>query len=231
VIGHVQDRSHFTLDDRWSLHLNRMGITKTGIFRAIPPKNSDGDSFYGQLLQEVPEGYLIPAVAHVSYLGFHFCPLGLLFRNVADKDFKIASRYKTRVAFYVSQRFEENLSQFWYGRPIVLLEGLLDVEAFAYLTDYPFIMGYLTSRVNDATAAFISTLTDKVLLVPDNDSAGRRSVSKSKVSLKAFNVQSTVLSTQAKDFGNVLENPDQDVLAAKAILSCYGQGTQLGGTG
>lgn len=228
MIGHVLDRSLFKLDDRWSLALNEMDVTKTGIFRAVPPPEGHF-SFYQQLVAELPKDDLVPAVSHIAYTGFHYSPLGLLFRSVTDKDFRVNPRYrKSRVSFYVSQRFEEQLAQYRFGRPIVMLEGVLDCEAFAYLTDYPFVMAYLTSGVNARTAAYISSITDKVLLVPDNDKAGRHGSKTSKSNLESFNVQTLILSTQAKDFGDVMMNPEQDLPAAKALLACYGPDTQLG---
>jgi len=231
VIGHVLDRRVMKLDDRWSLRLNEMGVTKTGLFRAVPPPPShpSEDSLYQSLLLELPKDDLVPTVAHIAYTGFHFHPLGLLFRSVADKDFRLTPRYrKSRLAFYISQRFEENLQHYRFGRPLVLLEGLLDCEAFAYLTGYPFVMAYLTSGVNAPAAAYISSVTDKVILVPDNDKAGRHGVKQSKLNLESFNVQTQVLKTQAKDFGDVMSNPEQDLPAAKALLSCYGPDTQIG---
>lgn len=121
-----------------------------------------------------------------TYLGFKFFPLGIFFRAVFEKLFHQVVKHTP--IFYVSKSFDDEYTRFIYGQPIVLFEGILDAEVFSYITQYPFIMAYLTSSVSVNLASFLSILTDKVVIVPDTDKWGMLNLERSKKNLSKFGV-------------------------------------------
>lgn len=210
---------------KWSRCLPSMGVTKVGLYdKSSLDKRPD---FLSGLISSFDYVYddgrsrEVPFdLSYVTYLGFGVHPIGLLFRDAGPaKDFRIADFGVKKLAFYVSQRFEERIQDFRYGMPIVMAEGLLDVEAFAYMVGYPFVVGYLTSYVPAILAAVMASLTDNILLVPDNDESGKDNVHRSVENFNIFgtNVQSHV--PVRKDFGDVFAFGDTlDVARAKAVL-------------
>lgn len=192
-------------DHKWVRHLAEMGVTKFG---AVDHTGSADDSL-SKLLNSAPSQFAPFTYTLVSYLGFFERPLGLLFRSMEDKDFRIEDFGINKLLYYVTQSFELHKDKFKYGYPIVLLEGSLDAECFSYLTGYPYAMGYLKSYVNAWTAAFLSSMTNKFLLVPDNDQAGRETSERTLDNFKYYRVKVEVLKTAHKDFDDVYKYKDE----------------------
>ena len=200
MIGRAMPLSQVHMNHRWINYLKSMGVSKVG---AYVPEGTDTD-FLSQLITGADYGLPKSFVyCLVTYLGFGVRPHGLVFRNLEDKDFRIADFGMRKIMFYVSQRFDENIIAFKYGYPIVLVEGVLDTEAFAALTGYPFVVAYLTSFVNPFTAAFFSTLTNKIMLVPDQDKSAQDNVGKTLDHFKMFGTKVEVFKTSQKDFGDL----------------------------
>jgi hypothetical protein len=205
-------RSH-----RWIDALRHFNVSKVGIYDSLYV----GDNFLSEqvrlakvekrvndqiVLSDDP--YFNGAQCLVTYLGFGFAPNGLLFRNLADKEFRINSFIDRNLLYYVSQRFEERVSDFKYGTPIVLLEGVLDVECFANMMEYPFVIGYLTSGVRDTLAAVLSSMTNKFLVIPDNDGPEKRALNEAQLqhtihNFNKYGVTPYIGKTKLKDFGDV----------------------------
>ena len=86
---------------------------------------------------------------------------GFLFRSTRDKFFLL---WKTTqvVAYGFS-----NLVEFQYGNTLILVEGAKDAEAIRRV--HPYVLGYLGSRPSINLLNFCKQLTNKILLIPDND--------------------------------------------------------------
>ena len=209
--GIISPRSIYRLEDSWTKVLTAGYISKFVVYSA-QNKQEQVDSVYHSLLSEMPEGYYAPPVSHLTYLGFGCAPQGLFFRSVSDKEFSFWMAKGCHLNFYVSQKFEEQASEFKFGDPIVLLEGPKDVEAFSHLVGYPYVIGYLTSAVSQKLGLFLSSLTDKFLLVPDNDDVGKKLVYQTKKNLQRIHTRVKVLETKAKDFGDLFFAPDSDTI-------------------
>jgi hypothetical protein len=219
--GIINPRSLYRLDDAWAKVLNANKVDKFVVFSA-QNKVEQVDSVYHSLLSEMPENYFVPPVAHMTYLGFGCAPQGLFFRSVSDKEFSFWFAKGCHLNFYPSQKFEEQASEFKFGDPIVLLEGPKDVEAFSFLTGYPYVVGYLTSAVSPKLGLFLSSLTDKFLLVPDNDDVGKKLVYQSKKNLQRIHTRVKVMETKAKDFGDLFFAPDKDeIMTAVGFLENF----------
>lgn len=142
-----------------------------------------------------------------THYGFGVRPFGRLVRQLEPKMF--FSDDGGQQAFYVSQRFDDNVSRFSRSYPVVMLEGVLDVEVFSEVTEYPFVMGYLTSSVPHNMAMMVALLTNRVIVVPDNDKDspknwGYENLGYTLGNLKRFGVQVDVLKFEEfKDFGEV----------------------------
>lgn len=78
-------------------------------------------------------------------------------------------------------------------------------EAFASMTGYPYVISYMTSYVGSLLAAFVASMTDKVILVPDNDTSGNRGAAQSLKNFMGYNVTVKILKTEQKDFGDVYD--------------------------
>ena len=201
-------------DHRWVRHLQTMGVKKVGLW--IP--NYGGQDELSRLLP----GCSYPAPFRnflVSYTGFCFKPVGMFCRDLDTKDFRLYSSVD-HFNFYVAQQFDARWPEFRYGDKLVLLEGVLDAEAFVYLTGSPWVMAYLKANVGPHMAAVIASMTDKVLVVPDKDAAGVKAFEKTKRGLSTFGVQVHYLDIERKDFGVVLDKMDMlDVQRAKVALN------------
>lgn len=203
------------VEHRWVQSFLRCNVNKFGQYSPY----GDGSDFLTSQIRKIkldPNGKEIDPDrpyfqnALVTHLGFKTRPLGILFRNLDKKefirhDFRVGRSY----SFYVSDKFEQNKEKFIFGKtPLVLLEGALDVEACAYLTRYPFVMGYLTAYVTTILAGYISSFTNKVIIVPDSDPGDdiKKCTESSIRAFEQYGVVPYIVNTISKDFGEVLDN-------------------------
>jgi hypothetical protein len=199
----------------WVRDLNIMRVSKIGVWSSESGGKDDLSKLLGYCQEDPPFRNAI-----VTYLGFKFRPIGLFFRDMDTKDFRTYVTVK-KFKFYVCQKFDERFTEFRYGDPIVLLEGPPDAEAFSYLTGYPWVIAYLRSWIGPYLAAFLASLTNRVLVVPDNDAAGYSGFPKIKKNLNAFGVQVDQMITTGKDFRDTFdEGFILDVNTALMHLSC-----------
>jgi hypothetical protein len=225
MVGYVFPMQ-YSPSHRWADAFKQFNVTKVGVYN----RDQENPNFLTEQVKRVkfknkqtlewydPESPFKNSL--VTYLGFYIKPMGVMFRDMDTKDFRSYKFYNGKAKFYVSQKFDENVYKFRYGDTIVLLEGVLDVEAFSHLTNHPYVVGYLTSGVNQFLAAFLCSLTNKFLIVPDNDAVGKDILPKTMKVFKTFGVVPTVLETEQKDFGDVWSTRcELDVMKAKQILS------------
>ncbi len=151
-----------------------------------------------------------------AHLGFAVRPRGYLFRQLEPKMF-FADDDGVQ-AFYVSQSFDAHVAEFRRTDPVIMLEGVLDVEVFSEITGYPYVMGYLTSSVPHNLAMMMAMLANRVILVPDNDAGGKKNWAKDNLPhsvsfLKRFGVKPDVLQFEEfKDFGDVWKQKEMHSL-------------------
>lgn len=121
-------------------------------------------------------------------------------RGVNEKSFM---KYKvSKGQFYGIGDLEPD---FKYGDLLVLVEGTLDRDACkTYLTRN--CLSLMTSTVSNAQAQIISCLTNRVLLLLDNDDVGKHGASITVNKLKRYGVNATKieLSKQIKDLGDLI---------------------------
>lgn len=213
---------------KWVCSLNCFGIKKVCVY------NSDNNSLDRTMNKILSlSEYDNPPFPQclVTYLGFWFNPSGLFFRSLQDKYFHCQEFFERKLIYYVSENFEKNLKKFKYGDLVVLLEGVLDVEAFSYLLKYPYVIGYMTSYVRPNLAAVLSTLTNKFLIIPDNDDNDQieRCTKKSIKNFNTFGVNPSILKTESKDFGEVYNNTNLvDINKSKFVLESILKGEENG---
>jgi len=216
MIGAVQSLQLETSEDRWVQALKSVGVTKVAAYRADRVAAT-----FCPLYRILDQCTADPPYqeALVTPLGFDFNPCGLLFRKLMTKDFKFVPFKSRKLLYYVAEDFELAKGVFTYGLPLVLVEGVLDAEAFARTVKYPFVIAYLTSYVNVHVAALVASLTNNVLLVPDNDESGRNGLKRALKNFNEHSVKVTIMKTIEKDFGDVLTSNNQlDVKMAYHML-------------
>lgn len=212
-----------TFSGKWPQYLDEFGVSKVGMYSGSSAPYREYQFLHRMVLEVPTLERMDPAL--VTYFGFRRDPTGVMFRSLADKMFKDYHFESPKNAMYVAEMFENNIGGamgFEYGMPIVLMEGVLDVEAFVFMTAYPFAIGYLTSFVNYSLVAIIASLTDKVLLIPDNDEAGKSGGDKTVKYFEDFGIKVKVCETNQQDFADVWAYRDeQDVLKAKTLLKSF----------
>lgn len=198
--GSVKPLIGSSSDHVWVRDLNIMRVRKVGVWSP----ESGGTDDISRLLPFCQEKHPFRN-ALVTYLGFKFRPIGLFFRDMDTKDFRTFVTVK-KFKFYVCQNFDDRYTEFRYGEPIALLEGVADAEAFSYLTGYPWVIAYLRSWIGPHLAAFLASLTNQVLVIPDNDPAGQSGYPKIHKNLTAFGMKVDRMDTTPKDFREVFDN-------------------------
>lgn len=136
-------------------------------------------------------------ISLLTYLGFSFHPIGLIFRSLVDKEFHHC--VNETPSFYVSKAFEDNQRKFKFGQPIVLTEGVLDAEAFVAITGYPYVVAYLTSSVPSLLAYFLSVLTKDAIIVPDTDFWGLKNLEITKRNLERGDIHFNLVKLPRSD--------------------------------
>lgn len=214
--GALKYLSEVTSQHPWISDLKKFDVQKMCLYSALANKGRN-DSL-SKLVETCDERPPFPS-ALVSYLGFGIKPYGLLFRNVAEKDFRAINTYKNKIQFYVSQRFEENIAQFSYGDPVILVEGALDAEACAFAVGYPYVMAYLSSAPSVRLVSFIFSITDRVLVIPDNDKFFENNKRRVKRLTSQFCMRSEYVQLSEKDFADsVRANKQMDFDYTKVAL-------------
>lgn len=104
--------------------------------------------------------------------------VGLTFRTITGaKDFLTWGNNKGN--FYNLGKLEDNFS---FGRPIILVEGLLDCDVVKQI--YKNTVAVLTSSLTKNQVATLTRLTNNIILLLDNDEAGENGTRKTMYLLK-----------------------------------------------
>lgn len=122
----------------------------------------------------------------------------------------------TKSLFYGLGDLDKN---FRYGDMIVLVEGHLDRDMMKTL--YPNVLGVMTSTLSKNQVELLSYLTNKVVLMLDNDEAGKYGMRKAKSQLKDFEVHVLEHYGKLKDAGDLAKleiyDPNNDLDYIKTI--------------
>lgn len=134
--------------------------------------------------------------------------VGLTFRTVeGPKDFLTWGNNKGN--FYGLGQLSQS---FKYGDPIILVEGLFDCDVIKQY--YPNTMAVLTSGLTKNQTAVLTRLTNNVILMLDNDEAGKRGTSYSELGISSkCNVRVFRHHPKCKDPGDIITlkmNGDED---------------------
>jgi hypothetical protein len=111
-------------------------------------------------------------------------------------------------------------SDFHYGETIVLVESAIDCDtAKMFLTKN--CLALLTSSVSEAKAMVLACLTNRVLLLLDNDEAGLNGESKSKYRLEKYGVSVVSIPKVAriKDLGDLMDLYRSGDIFARTIIT------------
>lgn len=152
-------------------------------------------------------------------------------RKIADLtikalDGKSILRYKnTKLPYGVGQ-----LTNFHYGDPLVLVEGVADLAGLRLVDKDLNVVALRTNTISQDMYQIYAALTNNIVLLLDNDRAGQRQVDKIKFNLKREGVQATALKQHAsfKDTGEIVElfmrydkTKSSDTLAELKNLNTY----------
>lgn len=134
--------------------------------------------------------------------------VGLTFRTInGAKDFLTWGNNKGN--FYGLGQLQPD---FKFGDPVILVEGLMDCDVIKQF--YPNTMAVLTSSLTRNQVATLTRLTDRVILMLDNDEAGKKGTVASEKSLKnKCMVQVFQHHSRLKDAGDIIKleiNNDPD---------------------
>lgn len=101
----------------------------------------------------------------------------LVFRSLLTKDFMTITQPYTslkNIPFGLSNFYGRlnGVTDFKYGMPIVLVEGLKDCLAMQSI--YPFAIAMQTNRLNKGLRMVLKQITNNLVMLYDNDDAGRK---------------------------------------------------------
>lgn len=125
--------------------------------------------------------------------------ISIVFRSLDhNKEFiKVGS---TKSSFY---GIGELSKDFRYGLPIILVEGHLDRDMMAEI--YPNVLGIMTSHLSKSQVEILSYLTDKFILMLDNDEAGKSGQKSAKYQLKGNKILELKHDYRLKDAGDLVK--------------------------
>lgn len=92
-------------------------------------------------------------------------------------------------------------TNFKYGKPIVLVEGHLDRDVLSEL--YPNVLALTTNKISNTQADILMSLTNKFILMLDNDKAGRDGIKDAYYKLKGCKISVIEHQSNLKDCGDL----------------------------
>lgn len=146
----------------------------------------------------------------VQYMSFHNEALmmaniisdkiiNITFRSInTNKEFMKVGNMKS--IFYGLGKLSKD---FKYGDTILLVEGHLDRDMMA--TIFPNTLGVMTSHLSKSQIELLRGLTNKVILMLDNDEAGRKGQNYAKKQLSGFKVSELKHDISLKDAGDLVK--------------------------
>lgn len=115
--------------------------------------------------------------------------------------------------------FGELSKDFRYGTPIILVEGHLDRDMMA--TIYPNVLGLMTNRLSKSQITILNNLTNRFILMLDNDEAGIRGQKNAKYQLKGNIIKEFKHDYRLKDAGDLVKLEINNKFLYDEILEEY----------
>lgn len=124
--------------------------------------------------------------------------INIVFRST-DKNKEFLKVGTTKSTFYGLGKLSKD---FIYGTPILLVEGHLDRDMMA--TIYPNTLGVMTSHLSKSQVQLLNGLTNKFILMLDNDEAGKQGTKHAKYVLKGNKIMELKHDISLKDAGDLV---------------------------
>ena len=125
--------------------------------------------------------------------------LSIVFRSI-DKNKEFMKIGTTKSTFYGLGELSEN---FRYGIPILLVEGHLDRDMMT--TIYPNTLAIMTNQLSKSQVEILRLLTNKFILMLDNDEAGLKGQKIAKYQLKGCKILELKHDCYLKDAGDLVK--------------------------
>ena len=92
---------------------------------------------------------------------------------------------------------------FRFGTPILLVEGHLDRDVMKEI--YPNTLGIMTNHLSKVQVEILKNLTNKFILMLDNDEAGRDGIRTTKYQLQGCKISELQHDSYLKDAGDLMK--------------------------
>lgn len=197
-LGHKYKFPHYRL-------LNLRDLMLSGLHQRLPIRQKQFIEEHGEvlLIANIVAGY-IPLIQLRSIKG--------------EKRFEVVGS-QTKL-FYGQGYLDKN---FKYGDWIIIQEGVFDTDIMRGL--YPNTLGTMTSKITNSQFELLKLLTNRVILIGDNDKPGRIGTKKNKTKLQenGFEVRLIFQYGDYKDTGEALGDTllNNDGLAFNQAVKYY----------
>lgn len=124
--------------------------------------------------------------------------LGFIMRGYADKEYRIIFDHEGVSPMYGWEDFKN-----YSDEPIVLTEGLKD--AIWLKQYYPYVLSLNTSNITQSNLEILTKITNKMLLIYDNDDTGIPSIKKDIKMLEERNLNCDYILPDGKDCAEYFE--------------------------
>jgi hypothetical protein len=158
----------------------------------------------------------------IKYKDVYFVPLelpneeifGFLLKSVHSKNF---CNFKLDGKEFIPMMYGlGDFQDYKFNDQIILVEGIKECQTFKLF--YPYVIAYLTSQPSKKLFQYLQNITNRLILVPDNDEVGR-----SLKYMKKYNNYNKYYCQISKDFGDYWSSQDDKYLIeAKMILKKEG---------
>jgi hypothetical protein len=137
----------------------------------------------------------------------------LLFANIINGhiiDILIKALNTKHILNYRAQNFPYHIGQlqnFKYGDPLFIVEGIADVGGLKIIDPTIPVVALKTNDISKESYEIYKSLTDKIVLILDNDKAGQMQLTKIRLKLKDLGIQTFVIDQFAalKDTGEIID--------------------------
>lgn len=236
----MNEEKKINIDEYIALHesgipLNRVKPIACQTFNTLKNSNVDvriidRDKNLGRLYKLGQLGQFSKNTVEHSHRYFYSIPLqtvtgtivGFIYRTVYGKAYTTVSRSfnnkecKVPIMFGFYKDFE-NFDQFEHSKPIIVCEGLKDCITLKKI--YPYVLSNNTSHMG-MNLQVLSNLTNKFILIYDNDKAGMEGSLEDIAKLQKinYNVVKISLKNGYKDITDASENADYFSIIRREIL-------------
>lgn len=128
---------------------------------------------------------------------------------------------------------------FKYGDPIFLVEGIADYGALKFIKNDLNVIALRGDSLSKENAKILSTLSNNIILIPDNDGGGKISIKNIKPRLRKLGIDLKIFNNYGsfKDTGDLIDlvikvenGKANNIEEIKTIVSYYESGIKLYGS-